>query len=233
MPNLRNRIAGRGCLLHQVRRDFASVSPTAAPVAADRPTAPIQPVPSAVVSPAGWPLPPDPASLGAPRHSVSTEKSSAMTILAVVGGGLVVLFVILIVAAIAIPNLLRSKMAANQAAAVGSLRTLNTACVSYADTYGGFPPSLSALGGQDNGGAPSATAAQLIDNVLQSGRKSGYLFFYSAADPDDKGVISSYAVNADPVVAGSTGARHFFTDQSGVIRAETSGPANQNSPPID
>jgi type II secretory pathway pseudopilin PulG len=153
-------------------------------------------------------------------------------VLALVGGGVLLLFV-LIAAAIAIPNLLRSRMAANEASAVGSLRTLNTACVSYSETYGGFPPSLHALGGEGNGADPSATAAQLIDNFLQSGQKSGYLFFYSAGYPDDKGVVSTYTVNADPVLAGNTGLRHFFTDQTGVIRAESDRPANADSPPLE
>jgi competence protein ComGC len=160
----------------------------------------------------------------------SPRKSNVLIILAAIGG---VFVFVLIVAAIAIPNLLRSKMAANEAAAVGSLRTVNTACVVYSTEYGGFPPSLNALGGEGSGAEPSAISAQLIDSVLQTGRKSGYLFFYSAGAPDEKGVISSFIVNADPAVAGSTGLRHFFTDQSGVIRAETSGPANQNSPPLE
>jgi type IV pilus assembly protein PilA len=207
---------------------LSSVSPAPAP-ASDQPAAPIQPVPTAVVGAAGWPLPPDATNQSILGGVAPPHKSSALIILAAVGGFFVF---VLIVAAIAIPNLLRSRMAANEAAAVGSLRTVNTACVVYSTEYGGFPPSLNALGGEGSSAEPSAVSAQLIDSVLQTGQKSGYLFFYSAADPDDKGVISSYAVNADPVLAGNTGRRHFFTDQSGVIRAETSGPANQNSPPI-
>jgi len=181
------------------------------------------------VGDAGWPLPPDAAGQSILGGVASPRKSNVLIILAAIGG---VFVFVLIVAAIAIPNLLRSKMAANEAAAVGSLRTLNTACVVYSTEYGGFPPSLNALGGEGSGAEPSAVSAQLIDSVLQTGQKNGYLFFYSASDADDKGVISSYAVNADPVVAGSTGRRHFFTDQSGVIRVETNSPANQNSPPL-
>ncbi len=181
------------------------------------------------MGPAGWPLPPDPASLSV-LGGVAPRKTNILMILAVSGGGFMVL---VILAAIAIPNLLRSKMAANEAAAVGSLRTLNTACLTYSTEYGGFPPSLDALGGEGNGAHPSATAAQLIDSFLQSGQKSGYLFFYSAGYPNDKGVISSFTVNADPVLAGSTGLRHFFTDQTGVIRAESDRPANANSPPLE
>ncbi|HEX2715489.1 MAG TPA: prepilin-type N-terminal cleavage/methylation domain-containing protein, partial [Candidatus Acidoferrales bacterium] len=91
---------------------------------------------------------------------------------------LIVVAIILIIAAIAIPNLLRSKMAANEASAVGSLRSINTACISYNTTYGQFPPtgSLTALGPPAAGAAASAAAADLIDSVLAAGTKSGYAF---------------------------------------------------------
>ena len=92
---------------------------------------------------------------------------------------LIVVAIILIIAAIAIPNLLRSRMAANEASAVGSLRTINTAAVTFATTYGiGYPAALINL-------APAAsatsTSADLIDSVLSAGVKSGYSFSYSAA----------------------------------------------------
>src|SRR5271169_1222464 len=90
---------------------------------------------------------------------------------------LIVVAIILIIAAIAIPNLLRSKMAANEASAVGSLRTLNTSSVEYSISYGNYPPNLGALGGT---GTASSTAAGLIDSVLSTGTKSGYTFTYTA-----------------------------------------------------
>src|SRR5271157_3186851 len=132
---------------------------------------------------------------------------------------LIVVAIILIIAAIAIPNLLRSKMAANEASAVGSLRTLNTACVTYSTTYGGFPGSLAAMGGEGSGSSPTSTASQLIDNVLQAGVKSGYNFTFSAGTADSAGNIDYYIINANPVTPGTTGLRYFFTDQTGVIRA--------------
>src|ERR1700749_3217849 len=89
---------------------------------------------------------------------------------------LIVVAIILIIAAIAIPNLLRSKEASNEASAVGSMRTLNTASVTFSNTYGGYPPALTNL-------APAATAtstsADLIDSVLASGTKSGYSFSWT------------------------------------------------------
>jgi len=138
---------------------------------------------------------------------------------------LIVVAIILIIAAIAIPNLLRSKMAANEASSVGSLRTLNTACVTYSTTYGTYPPALSNLG-------PAATAtsatADLIDSVLATGTKSGYTFAFTPGTGN-----LSYSITATPVTVGTTGQRMFFTDQSGVIRADVSGAgASATSTPI-
>jgi len=142
---------------------------------------------------------------------------------------LIVVAIILIIAAIAIPNLLRSKMAANEASAVGSLRTLNTACVSYSTTYGTYPAALTNLG-------PAATAtsatADLVDSVLASGIKSGYNFTFTPSAADTAGNIDSYTIVAAPVTEGTTGQRGFYTDQSGVIRADASGTATSASTPI-
>ena len=145
---------------------------------------------------------------------------------------LIVVAIILIIAAIAIPNLLRSKMAANEASAVGSLRTLNTACVTYSTLYGGFPASLAALGGEGTGTAPTSTAAELIDNVLQGGTKAGYNFTFSPGTADAANNIDYYIINANPVNPGTTGLRYFFTDQTGVIRADPANPATSLSTPI-
>src|SRR6202162_5470166 len=85
---------------------------------------------------------------------------------------LIVVAIILIIAAIAIPNLVRSKMAANEASAVGSLRAINTASVSYASTYEvGYPVALSDLSPST---LPTSTAADLVDEILATGIKSGY-----------------------------------------------------------
>ena len=142
---------------------------------------------------------------------------------------LIVVAIILIIAAIAIPNLLRSKMSANEASAVGSLRSLNTACVSYSTSYGGYPLALSNLG---PGSPANATTADLVDSVLAAGTKSGYVFTYAAGAKDASGNVLSYTINGDPVTVGTTGQRQFFTDQSGVIRANTGGAATVASTPI-
>jgi len=142
---------------------------------------------------------------------------------------LIVVAIILIIAAIAIPNLLRSRMAANEASAVGSLRTVNTACVTYSSTYGiGFPTALNNLG---TSGPATSTSADLIDNVLAGGVKSGYQFSY-AFTPAVSGVVPAYALHAAPLSPGQTGQRYFFTDQSGVIRFNISAAATVNDSPI-
>jgi prepilin-type N-terminal cleavage/methylation domain-containing protein len=142
---------------------------------------------------------------------------------------LIVVAIILIIAAIAIPNLLRSKMAANEASAVGSLRTLNTSCVTFSTTYGGFPAAMSYLGGEGTASLPTSTTAELIDNVLQTGIKSGYTFSFSAATADSAGNIDNYLITAAPITPGVTGIRYFYTDQTGVIRANANGAAATSS----
>src|SRR5271157_4632957 len=105
---------------------------------------------------------------------------------------LIVVAIILIIAAIAIPNLLRSRIAANQASAVGSLRTLNTAEITYSSTYNvGFTATMTYLAPPTTSGStnPTSTAAGLIDSVLALGSKSGYSFVYSAGTPDSTGRI--------------------------------------------
>lgn len=142
---------------------------------------------------------------------------------------LIVVAIILIIAAIAIPNLLRSKMAANESSAVGSMRTMNTASVSYSTTYGGYPPALTNLGPAT---PATSTSADLIDSVLATGTKSGYTFAYTAVTSDANGNILSYTITGAPLTLGTTGQRGFFTDQSGVIRGDATGTATVTSTPI-
>jgi len=151
---------------------------------------------------------------------------------------LIVVAIILIIAAIAIPNLMRSRMAANEASAVASERTLNTSEVVYSSTYGvGFSSNLVNLG--PNGTTcttttvPTSTAACLVDGVLGSDPavKSGYTLTY-AAGAASGGVVPSYTISAVPQAVGSSGQRGFFTDQTAVIRQNTSGTATVADSPI-
>jgi len=150
---------------------------------------------------------------------------------------LIVVAIILIIAAIAIPNLLRSRMAANEASAVASLRTVNTSEVIYSSTYNvGFSANLTSLA---DGGAPAncvpptvpaVGSSCLIDASLATGSKSGYNFAYAATAVG--GVNATYTVNGDPQSVGSTGQRHFFTDQTNVIRVNTAAVAAATDPAL-
>jgi len=140
---------------------------------------------------------------------------------------LIVVAIILIIAAIAIPNLLRSKMAANEASAVASLRTYNTSIVAYQTTYGTDPATdLSTLGPPAAGVAPSTAAADLVDSLLgiAAPQKSGYTFTYTPTAPVAPATATTlYTITASPQSQNVTGQRRFFTDQSGVIRQTTDG----------
>lgn len=145
---------------------------------------------------------------------------------------LIVVAIILIIAAIAIPNLLRARISANEASAVSSLRTINTACITYNSTYGTYPAALSDLGPVTPGGTPTSTSADLLDQVLGSAAaattgKSGYLFTYAPGTGD-----ASYTDNADPVAVNQTGVRHFYTDQSGVLRYNVTQAATVTDSPL-
>jgi type IV pilus assembly protein PilA len=141
---------------------------------------------------------------------------------------LIVVAIILIIAAIAIPNLLRSRMAANESSAVGSLRTINTANATYLSVYGhSFATNLVVLGGPTTATPKCTPNANLIDNVLggaDPSTKSGYTFVYTGgtADTGDTvcGSVTTYTVQATPLTYNGTGTRSFFTDQSGVIRGQ-------------
>ena len=141
---------------------------------------------------------------------------------------LIVVAIILIIAAIAIPNLLRSRMAANEASAVGSLRTLNTAEITYNTSYpqSGFACTLGALGPPSAGTSATSTAAGLIDSTLATGTKSGYTFTIGNCS----GAPSvNYNTTAAPVSPGTTGQRYFCSDSSGVIKYDPGSTANCTS----
>jgi len=145
---------------------------------------------------------------------------------------LIVVAIILIIAAIALPNLIVARMSANEASAVQSLRTVQSAETTYAITYTnvGFSATLANLSGAGNS-ACSATSAQacLIDSILASGNKSGYIITWTG---DGLTPSVSYNINADPMVRGSTGRRSFFSNYPGVIRFSFTGPATISDPTI-
>jgi type IV pilus assembly protein PilA len=178
------------------------------------------------------------------RHSAGRLTGRGMAI-----GGLVMgyagvsLIPILIIAAIAIPNLLLSRIAANEASAVGSLRMIVTAAYRYRDSYSnGYPPSLSAMGGS----GPSCDHAASIASELASGRRNGYVFTYVAVPaeynsrtPQSPQAVAagctvrggtSFTISADPITRGTTGQRSFYSDRTGVLHFSVKGPATAASP---
>jgi len=129
---------------------------------------------------------------------------------------LIVVAIILIIAAIAIPNLMRARMSANESSAAGSVRTINTGEVSYAAAYPsvGFT-ALATLGGGIPC-TPQPTSGCFIDNVLAQGAKEGYSFAAVGATPIN-GANMTYTSIGSPASLNQTGTRSFCSDQTGVI----------------
>ncbi len=135
---------------------------------------------------------------------------------------LIVVAIILIIAAIAIPNLLRARIAANESSAVGSTRTVNTAEVAYNSAFPtvGYAITLPSLAGNCTSTVPTSTSACLIDNVLGGSNtpsKSGYSFTLtnggSTSTPQ-----GAYELEAQPITSNQTGVRYFCGSSDGVVR---------------
>ncbi|HKS67061.1 MAG TPA: prepilin-type N-terminal cleavage/methylation domain-containing protein [Candidatus Acidoferrales bacterium] len=151
---------------------------------------------------------------------------------------LIVVAIVVVIAAIAVPNLLRSKVAGNEASAIGSLRNIMSAEAAYKAMYGaGYSNDLRSLGGQAENAQASCTTALLLDAGLAKGiaanqtEKSGYRFTFTPGTQEFKpdsavttgcamGKEDGYAIQADPVDPGMSGKRHFCADASGVIRVD-------------
>jgi len=139
---------------------------------------------------------------------------------------LIVVAIILIIAAIAIPNLIRARIAANQSSAVASLRTLDSAATTYRNTFqDGYPGSLAVLA---PAGAETCDTSGMIDDVLASGKKSGYQFTWlGGSDPvtnvpngcSAAGYLDMFSVTATPF-GYPTGTIYYCVDATGVIRQD-------------
>jgi type IV pilus assembly protein PilA len=146
---------------------------------------------------------------------------------------LIVVAIILIIAAIAIPNLLRARMQADEASAAASIHAVNTAEISYSSAFPaiGFSASLANLG--DGGVSPcsgSATASCYIDPNLASGTKSGYIFSYNQDTSSTPSL--HYSVKVDPVTRGISGQRSFFSSDANVTRYNASAAATSSDAPL-
>jgi type IV pilus assembly protein PilA len=132
---------------------------------------------------------------------------------------LIVVAIILIIAAIAIPNLLRARMAANESSAAGAIRTINTAQISYQTAYGSYAATLPNLGGPVAAACtPTTATACLIDGSLAlattaANKKSGYIFAMAQAS------TQAYTVGAAPVVWNQAGVKSFCSNEDSVVRA--------------
>jgi type IV pilus assembly protein PilA len=145
---------------------------------------------------------------------------------------LIVVAIILIIAAIAIPNLLRARMQANEASAVSSIHAVNTAEISYSAVFPtvGFSNSLVALG--DGGTSPcpgSAAASCYLDSNLAGGTKSGYIFTYVA---DTTVPALHYTLNTDPSNRGVSGQRSFYSSDANVTRYNATAAASSSDSPL-
>ncbi|HME35755.1 MAG TPA: prepilin-type N-terminal cleavage/methylation domain-containing protein [Candidatus Sulfotelmatobacter sp.] len=139
---------------------------------------------------------------------------------------LIVVAIILIIAAIAIPNLLQARLAANEASAVGSISAIKSSEVTYTTAYPaiGYAPNIGALGGASPC-TPSPITACLLDSFLSasipgSGGKSGYVYLAT-------GIVNAGAINntafvaaAAPVLVHSTGNHDYCSSNDGVLRSQ-------------
>lgn len=149
---------------------------------------------------------------------------------------LIVIAIILLIAAIAIPNLLRARIAANEASAVSSMHAITQAQMAYFTTFPsiGFADRIDKLGPPEPACViPEPANACLLDPVLARGAKSGYTFTVASTATGSDGVQWGYAGRANPLTLGRTGHRHFYVDETGVVRFRVPEPADSGDTPID
>jgi type IV pilus assembly protein PilA len=135
---------------------------------------------------------------------------------------LIVVAIILIIAAIAMPNLLRARLSANEASAASSVRQITRAEVAYSTSYPavGYAPSLAELGGPASGCIPSAAISCILDVELSSGQKGGYNLV--AVGVAGGGTNNNFVVGAAPISFNKTGTRDFCSTTDAVLRGRTS-----------
>jgi type IV pilus assembly protein PilA len=184
------------------------------------------------------------ASSYGPRESVAGRRQLAERGFSLVEL-LIVVAIILIIAGIAIPDLLRSRIAANQASAVGSIRTIITGENTYAATYGtGYSTTLAQLDGPATV-VSNINNAEVIDSVLGSGEKSGYFFYYvscpTTPGPNNGSMtngtcavqVYAYQISANSTAGCGTGnGLCYYADSSGVVRGSTTTFAGPTDAPI-
>lgn len=126
---------------------------------------------------------------------------------------MVVVGIFIILVTLITPSILRSRIVANEAAAISNLKTIHGACQMYYINEGTYPPDLNTL---------SNSTPSYIDPELGAGRRQGYEFVYAFID------IDHFTINANPVSIGLLKGRYFYTDESGIVRANPEGIAGPN-----
>ena len=164
------------------------------------------------------------AASPAPGEACATFSEAGFTLIEL----LIVMSVMLILMTLAVPQLLKLRKSANETSAMQSVRTIGQAELQYNSAYpaNGFSCSLTTLGGQPGSGAPSAQAAQLIDNALSTGQKAGYTFAItgcSKVNVNNQDMYTSYTITAVPQSIGKTGDRGFCSDENNTIRYDPAG----------
>jgi type II secretory pathway pseudopilin PulG len=134
---------------------------------------------------------------------------------------MVVVGIIMILALLVVPNVLRARIDSNEAAAIANLKSLyNVLQLYYMQNNNRYPQALTDL-------IPPNSNPGYIDSELANGSKLGYLYEYTYIDED------SFYINANPKSPGKTGNRYFYLDESGIIRQSLEGEADENSPPVE
>lgn len=143
---------------------------------------------------------------------------------------LIVVAIILVIAAIAIPNFIRARISANEASAVTSIHAVNTAEIGYSSAYPdlGFSTTLAQLG-YGGSGVCDANTACFVDPSLAAGQKSGYTFTYVN---DGQTPSQGYTINGNPVAYGFTGQTGYYSDQTNTIRYNPTGASNAGDPSL-
>ena len=139
---------------------------------------------------------------------------------------MIVVAIIAIIAAIAIPNLLRSRMSANESSAIGTARTISSAEAQF--QAAAIDPFASGMGQYGSLADLGAEVPPFVDSAVAGGAKQGYTF---AATPTGADGAPMYTAVADPLSA-NTGTRHFFVDQSGVITFNSAATATAADNPV-
>jgi type IV pilus assembly protein PilA len=140
---------------------------------------------------------------------------------------LIVMSIMLVLMALAVPQVLNLQKRANQTSAMQTIRTIGQAETMYNSSYNGYACPLAALGGDPKSGAPTATSAQMLDPVLAAtGQKSKYTFTITCGSKvtiNNQDVYNSYEVTGVPLTVGKTGDNGYCSDENNIVKIDPAG----------